>query len=282
MTMMRTTALTILAAGLVLVPSAGCSKETNVSMGGGGASGTGTGGGTSRPTLPDCSEAGAAPGAHGPSMVSVGRTDGTCFWMDETEVSRGDYEQFLTAPDAPTTQDVPCAWNTSLDPDAECEASPTVSDADDHPIVCVDWCDAAAYCAWAGKALCRGSYTRPKDSDVDSWYAVCTHGAENPYPYGKNYDAEVCNGADKGLGSTAPVTQGTACVTPEGIRALSGNVTEWTDECEDATGADDACRAYGGSYRKTGGSALACDAKLDPARSTAAVDLGFRCCAYEP
>lgn len=252
-----------------------CSKETNVTANGGGA---GTGGGSSQPQLPDCTDAGTSPGTRGPAMVVVGRTDGTCHFMDATEVTRGDYEQFLAAPDRPASQDVPCAWNDSLDPDATCEAKATVTRDPTHPRVCVDWCDAAAYCEWAGKVLCPGTFTTRPDPAKSTWYSACSHGGASTFPYGNDYDAEVCNGQDRSTGTTVPVEQGIACVTPTGVRGMSGNAAEWTAECEDSTGASDACRAYGGSFKKTS-AGLTCAAPIEPERSTVQDDLGFRCCA---
>jgi formylglycine-generating enzyme required for sulfatase activity len=64
------------------------------------------------------------------------------FWIDQTEVTN---EQFSLCVEAEAcTAPLSCTWG-----------DPTYGDAGkgNHPVVCVDWHAAAAYCAWAGARL---------------------------------------------------------------------------------------------------------------------------------
>lgn len=58
---------------------------------------------------------------------------------------------------------------------------------------------------------------------------------------------------------------------------MSGNVREWVDTCDGATGDADACRLRGGGF-DSNPTQLRCDADDAAARDTAAADIGFRCC----
>ena len=64
------------------------------------------------------------------------------FWIDQTEVTNAHYRRCVEAGAcrAPTM----CSWG-----------EPTYEDAAkaDHPVLCVSWRDADAYCAWAGGRL---------------------------------------------------------------------------------------------------------------------------------
>ena len=60
------------------------------------------------------------------------------FFMDKYQVSVGHYARFLDA----TSQDAPPDWSIMNRPQHQ-----------NRPVVNVDWADAAAYCAWAGKRL---------------------------------------------------------------------------------------------------------------------------------
>ncbi|NIV29878.1 MAG: SUMF1/EgtB/PvdO family nonheme iron enzyme, partial [Anaerolineae bacterium] len=63
------------------------------------------------------------------------------FWIDQTEVTNTQYRQCEEAGacQAPSTE---CEWGGY---EHEHRA--------DHPVVCVDWYMAAAYCEWAGARL---------------------------------------------------------------------------------------------------------------------------------
>lgn len=260
----------------------GCSKENVVSVTGN----TGGGGGTPGDQLPDCaSEAGSPPGSGGSPMLPVGRTDGTCFWMDQLETSRADYEAFLaSSPDVAQHQaTVPeCSWNESFEPDAACEGHASAPTEADRPMVCVDWCDALAYCKSVGKTLCRGLAAEPASARTSSWYSVCSHGGQREYPYGNEQDPLLCNGgtfADPP--AAAPVTQQTGCATPEGVLNLSGNAAEWVDECKNTSGGNDDCTYRGGSFLDDTDS-LRCALTKSAKREAAFFFVGLRCCAYAP
>jgi formylglycine-generating enzyme required for sulfatase activity len=143
----------------------------------------------------------------------------------------------------------------------------------------VDWCDAQAFCAWAGKELCGDSTTALDDAAESDWYAVCSANGKNSYPYGSSYKGDACNGAD--ATTSAPAAPGTfaGCVAdaPGGaVLDLSGNVSEWTGACSQNT-EDGACQVRGGSYGSTAQQLACAQAEVIPRKQTAPTR-GFRCC----
>jgi formylglycine-generating enzyme required for sulfatase activity len=59
---------------------------------------------------------------------------------------------------------------------------------------------------------------------------------------------------------------------------MSGNIWEWEGSCNGSNGNGDACLTRGGSYVEAD-TDLACTHDVAPTRNTAAITIGFRCCA---
>src|SRR5262249_49659164 len=160
-----------------------------------------------------------------------------------TEVTRGDYFAFLIAVGDPDSgsiaQPVECSWNTSFEPTQEW---PPKTDSDRLPVVGVDWCDARAYCSWAGKRLCgkRAGVTlteAERNSAVDMWHVACAGPGGQEYPYGSQYEPTACNGPDLDAGAPLPVKSSPHCEGGySGLFDMSGNVAEWIDACQATTG----------------------------------------------
>jgi hypothetical protein len=211
---------------------------------------------------------------------------GGAYCIDKTEVTYAQYELFWTNNPTPSGQIAACQWNMNYTPDANWPNSNK-----QHPVTNVDWCDAYAYCTYAGKHLCgkigggANLYTDYVDTTKSEWFNACSALGTNNYPYSDTYDPNACNGLDY-TGSGTVAVQNTAqqpLTTPPcqgGIPDLwqmSGNVREWEDSCDNATGPNDACRTRGGSYLSIA-SELLCNAPASETRDSSAVDIGFRCC----
>jgi sulfatase modifying factor 1 len=219
------------------------------------------------------------PVTSGPTMVSVG-----AFCVDSTEVTQAQYGQFVEAGVSAATQPTFCSWNTSYTPTGQWPPSATTLDV---PVTSVDWCDAYAYCAWAGKRMCGqigGGPVAPSvdnDAGASQWLYACTHDGQFVYPYGNTYGPTTCNGIDANGGAQTVEASDAfpACVGGyPGIYDMSGNVREWEDSCSGMTGQNDMCNERGGSVNNGQGNLMCATPQINP-RSDQNDHLGIRCCA---
>jgi formylglycine-generating enzyme required for sulfatase activity len=284
---------------------------------------------------------GCPQGARPPKLLLVHPGDaGKEYCVDETEVTHSQYrafvhavnaapttyEQYLPRPPADSQAVARCNYRFhqagGLDAAPEnrfwlpaCEGYPPYDlddpSSDEHPVVCVEWCNAYAYCAWAGKRLCAAQGGQgveiavdasvPPPTGDDEWTVACR--GENPgdlYPYGgTSYQQNLCYDGNNFVKKTEDscyvkpwVCTRTAadlpsCKSPSGAIAMSGNVWEWEHAC--APGCDEldpprlpgCCRTRGGGYTAVDGAQMQCLSMWDKGFPSYArnPDLGFRCCA---
>ena len=212
----------------------------------------------------------------GPTMVKVAP-----FYIDSTEVTVAQYSVFSKLKTATAADQAPeCSWNTSYDP-AFVQNAPVA--LPNHPVTNIDFCDAAAFCAWADKRLCGDisggpiSLVQLADPKTSQWFLACAGPMSQLYPYGPSYQSGVCNdqnGPNKLLEvGTEPKCQGYY----PGLFDMLGNAQEWVDACDAKAGPLDGCERIGGSYLS--GSDTVCSSSGQAQRSAYAPQVGFRCCS---
>lgn len=234
-------------------------------------------------------------GTAGPVMVRVGTKDNN-FCIDSTEVTVGDYAAFTTAKGSDTSgQPAVCAWNNSYTAGTG-GATPNI------PIAGIDWCDARAYCEFAGKRLCGkrsgGKFVGAvgladlNDFNGHEWLLACSSVGQLRYPYGGVQQPTACNTGENDAGRSLPVKEKALCQGGyPGVYDMVGNVWEWFDgPCSppdaggDAAGADggpqkEECIVKGGSYLISGSNLGCASDGRGAARERRAFDVGVRCCA---
>ncbi len=273
------------------------------SVAGGGGTTSSTGGGGSGGG-PACGAPGESCCSEGPACDVLTCTNGTCpevarliqvakpspysgtYGIDETEVTRGQYEQWLLT--NPTNSGAllgpGCATNGAFVPDATCMNLSSVcqgAGCGNHPQVCVDWCDAFAYCAAVGKKLCDHVQSNLNATDLDplssAWTNACTSGGLNDYSPG-NSPGDCRTGS---FGTTVEVMSEPTCQSTvpgyQGVFDLTGNVQEWVDVCDGTQSPTDRCMAPGGYFGADPPYEL-CIFPDDFERMDARYVVGLRCC----
>ncbi len=186
------------------------------------------------------------------------------FYIDKYEVTNRQYAKFLSE----TEHRIPKFWE-----------DPRLN-APDQPVVGVNWEDAEAYAAWAGKRLPTAS----------EWEKAARGTEGRLYPWGNDYDAARGNFDDGGSmdGSTdgyamipAPVGKFTSGISPYGLHDMAGNVWEWVAEqhSEHSETTDETPYAIrGGSWTNGAGDTRTTVAYIYPAQcSDHSSSVGFRC-----
>ena len=182
------------------------------------------------------------------------------FWLGQTEVTRGQFAAFVQTTKHQTTAenegsafavDGQGKWG---DTKGATWQQPGFSQTDEHPVVCVSWDDAVAFCRWltererkAGRLLGGQVYRLPTEAE---WEYACRAGTRTAYAWaanpadGKGWANAADQSAkrqfpnwtvfpwDDGSVYTAPVKQFKA--NAWGLHDLHGNVWEW---CADWYGA---------------------------------------------
>lgn len=243
----------------------------------------------------------------GPSLVHVARTDGVAFCIDSSEVTNAHYAAFLAGGVPVDGQSARCHWNATFAPGPSdikkiygpaCPAFDPAGRAD-YPVVCVGWCDAAAYCRWAGKRLCENpdggpfvDWTMPNGCRAgdggacSQWLIACTGDTPTKrYPYGDTAVVGRCvdNRYPATTPGVRPVKEATMCQGGVvGLFDMSGNAWEWQNDCAEqpGDGTVDTCTPVGGSFStEAGHSSCADGTPTSFFRNQVAGDVGFRCCA---
>jgi formylglycine-generating enzyme required for sulfatase activity len=220
-------------------------------------------------------------GDAGPTPVAA-----ATFCIDSTEVTNAQYAAFIaTNPSLAGLPPTCSGWKTTF-----AQSTKPLLGTEDYPAVFVDWCDAWAYCAWAGKRLCGrldgGSLATTAMNDVtqDAWYVACSHNGAFTYPYGGAFDASVCNGPERDSGTVLPASAIPNCVGGyAGVANMVGNADEWIDSCKTSSsgpeaGADN-CERRSGSWSDPDGSLQTCSFARTGPRQLEDDDIGFRCCS---
>jgi formylglycine-generating enzyme len=231
----------------------------------------------------------AGDGTAGPRMIQA---DGYC--IDSTEVTVAQYMQFVAdAGPAGNFGQIPvCAWNAGFGPDTagtiDSRCTPANVDPStraDYPMTCVNWCEAVAYCEWAGKRLCGaiggGSVPYGSADTGSQWFLACASTQGDEYPNDSN-DGGSCQLKKSG---TAPVGTVGCNGSYPGLSDMVGNVEEWTDSCDtsgqtpDGGGTSfDQCHELGDEFENFFGGA-GCAATDSDYRNETWAGIGFRCCS---
>jgi formylglycine-generating enzyme required for sulfatase activity len=182
------------------------------------------------PPLPAVSPAPQPTGSCAANQISI---PGGTFWMGDSD--ENPVHKVTLSPYCIDKTEVTVAAYRACIQSGECQPATSNSSLcnwgeawkDRHPINCVDWNEARAYCEWTGGRL---------PTEVE-WEFAARGLDGRKYPWGNEAPAsQLCwggEGNDLGRGNrqgTCPVGRYPSGASPFGVLDMAGNVREWTED----------------------------------------------------
>ncbi|MCL2825175.1 MAG: formylglycine-generating enzyme family protein [Polyangiaceae bacterium] len=288
----------VLAFTLIALALSGCAQKEEVRPDPGGANNL-----TSAP--PDQGEWACPDKVSGAPMVLIPVDEGNPYCIDARQTTYGEYKQFVEAKGNDFSGQPPeCDWNDDYGPkpwrrhpaayDIIEQCGPTLADANpNHAVRCLDFCDAWAYCSWAGKRLCgvRGEangkvskyeWDAPNElakSVRSEWFNVCSQAGTSQFAYGNEEQTGICAGVKTGAETDVLAIEENACHGSrppyDQVFDMTGVVGEWINICYDDGGG---CGAHAIQLRSDFVFDMSCAANFHNSVLTKTW-YGVRCCA---
>jgi formylglycine-generating enzyme required for sulfatase activity len=142
------------------------------------------------------------------------------FCIDAAEVTVSDYARCNSCSSATSVAyyNLHLSEAAQRSEDERCNANHP--ERGDHPINCVDWAQASAYCNAQGKRL-------PTEEEWE--WAARRGSADTPFPWGTSAPGEqLCWSGVRRRDGTCPVAETALGDAAGGVHDLAGNVAEWT------------------------------------------------------
>lgn len=150
------------------------------------------------------------------------------FWMARVPVTVAQFAAFVEATGYRSTAEeagfsliwTGSEWNEVRGANWRAPRGPVshMENKQNHPVTCVSWLDATAFCLWAGVCL-------PMEAE---WEKAARGTDGHIYPWGNNGpDTHLCNFL-MNVNDTTPVGNYPAGMSPYGLLDMSGNVWEYT------------------------------------------------------
>ena len=160
------------------------------------------------------------------------------FWLGKYEVTNGQYRAFLGATGYDGSSDADDGYLKHFRGKSR---QPT---QDDHPIVCVSWKNAKAFCNWLSEHAGR-PFGLPTEAQ---WEYACRAATTTPFHFGETISREQANcfGDDaygntrRGVYRRKTARIGSFAANAWGLHDMHGNVSEWCADWKD-------CDYYGKS-----------------------------------